>query len=75
MILLNQACLTVCPVSPDLMDYDWQYIVYMFNMNYTPESMRTAYHKEEKRKSQIASDDLLRDLGYSDKDILEKKEI
>lgn len=72
MILLNQDFLKVCPVHPDLMDDDYHYIVFEFNMNYTIESVRHGYleSKKQKKESEV-DDDLMRKLGYSDSDILQ----
>lgn len=64
----------VCPVSPDLMDYDYQYILYTFNMNYTAESMRNAYLKAQKKQEETVSNDMLRELGYNESDILNREE-
>lgn len=64
-----------CPVTPDLMDDDYQYIMFEFNMNYTVESVRHGYQEMKKKESENVSDDLLAKLGYTDADILNKHSI
>lgn len=62
----------VCPVDPSLMDNDWNYIVFEFNMNYTMESVRNGYLEAKKKEKESEVDiDLMRELGFSDADILE----
>lgn len=61
-----------CPIQPELMDDDYNYIMFEFQMNYTVDSIRNGYIKVQKEKENKASDDLLHKLGYSDKDILNK---
>lgn len=63
----------VCPVSPDLMDDDWQNIIFEIQMNITRESFAKFYHDEKKKKASQVSDDVMRKLGYSDADILKTK--
>lgn len=42
-------------------------------MNYTADSFRKGYFEDMKEKESKASDELLRELGYSDSDILNKR--
>lgn len=59
--ILNQVFLKVCPVNPDYMDADWNYIINEFNMNFTVDSFRSAY---QKLKSEKVDADVLEELGY-----------
>lgn len=63
-----------CPVNPDLMDDDYNYIIFEFQMNYTIDSVRHGYIENQKKQKERVQDDLLRKLGYSDSDILKRKE-
>lgn len=65
----------VCPVKAEYQDDDYQYILFEFNMNYTPEGVRNGYHEIKKKEKENASDDLLMELGYTDSDILNKHDI
>lgn len=67
------AYLKVCPISPDLMDDDWDYIVNEFNMNYTTEFIRQGYLEQKEKETSVPDDDLLKKLGYSDNDLLKRK--
>lgn len=69
-MLLNQAYLKVCLASSDYIDDDWHYIVYEFNMNYTEDMLREGYHEMKQKAEQIPDDDILRELGYTDEDLL-----
>ena len=62
-----------CPVSPDLMDEDYQYIMFEFNMNYTVEGVRHGYLKHKEEKNKIPTDELMAELGYSDEDVLNRE--
>lgn len=62
-----------CPIAPELMDDDYNYIIFEFQMNYTADSIRAGYYKIKKDKENKASDELLHQLGYSDQDILNNK--
>lgn len=73
LLILNLAYLTVLKTDSELMDDDWNFIIYEFQMNYTADSIRHGYYEQKKQKEQKASDDLLRKLGYSDTDILKNK--
>lgn len=64
----------VSTVEPSLMDSDYDYIMFEFNMNYSVDSVRSAYHEAKQKEAERASDDLLRKLGYSDSDILNRKD-
>lgn len=59
----------VCPVSPDLMDDDWCYIIFEFVMNYSIDSFRTSYAKNKEDESKKVKADTLRKLGYSEEQI------
>lgn len=61
-------------VNRDLMDRDYNYIMYEFNMNYSLESLRRGYLKAKKEEKERVSDDVLRSLGYSDSDILKRND-
>ena len=61
----------VCPVNIEYQDLDWNYIIYEFNMNYSLDSIRLAYQKT-KKESEKPTNDLLRELGYTDDDLLKK---
>ncbi len=61
-------------VNRDLMDRDYNYIMYEFNMNYSLESLRRGYLKAQKEEKERVSDDVLRSLGYSDSDILKRND-
>lgn len=63
-----------CPVNPDLMDDDYNYIIFEFQMNYTIESIRHGYIENRKKQNDRVKDELLKKLGYSDSDILNRKE-
>lgn len=69
-MLLNQVYLKVCQVPTDLQDDDWNYIVFEFSMNFTLDSIRTAYFKEKEEKEKMLDNDTLRALGYTDEDLL-----
>lgn len=63
-----------CPVPKELMDDDWNWIIHEFNMNYTDESIRNGYQEEKKKEAQKVDNDLMRELGYTDEDILNKRD-
>lgn len=63
-----------CPVKTELQDDDWEFIVFEFNMNYSVDSMRSAYQEAIKKEKSHVDDDLLISLGYTDKDLLERRE-
>lgn len=73
MLILNLAYLTVYQIPADLIDDDYNYIIFQFQMNYTADSFRKGYFEDMKEKESKASDELLRELGYSDSDILNKR--
>lgn len=50
-------------------DWDYNYIVFEYFMNYSLESLRTSYHKAKKQEQERVSDDLLLELGYSMDDV------
>lgn len=64
----------VSRVPPELMDNDYNYIMFEFNMNYSIESVRNGYIKGKKAKSERVSDDILLRLGYTDKDLLNRRD-
>lgn len=70
MILTSQHLLKGCQVQNDLCDGDWAFIVYEFFMNFSVDSLRHSYFENQKKKETEVSDDLLRELGYSEDAIL-----
>ncbi len=74
MLLVNRGCSMASVVNRDLMDRDYNYIMYEFNMNYSLESLRRGYLKSQKEEKERVSDDVLRSLGYSDSDILKRND-
>ncbi len=63
------------PVNKELMDNDYQYIVFEFNMNFSIDSLRKSYYESKKKLKENDNDDILRELGYSDSDILNKHDL
>lgn len=64
-----------CQVQPELMDDDYDFIIYEFMMNYSVESIRNGYWERKKKESQKVDNDLLLELGYNDDDLLNKREL
>lgn len=67
---MNQVYLKVCPVKPEYQDEDWNYIVFEFSMNFTVDSVRSAYWKSKEEQNKFVDKEMLRELGYNDEDIL-----
>lgn len=51
-------------------DDEWLHIIYEFAMNYSVDSLRKGYFENQKAEKEKASNELLRNLGYSESDIL-----
>lgn len=54
-------------------DEDLDFLLYDFAMNYSIDSLRTGYNKWMENENSKVDDDLLRELGYSEEDILMNK--
>lgn len=68
MELINRVCFQTFPVKDnEYIDDDLNYILFEFNMNYTVDSVRSVYHEN---RNNTVSDDILRELGYDDEDIM-----
>lgn len=69
MELINLVSFREFPVkNKDYIDDDFNYIVFEFCMNFSLESVRSAYFENKKNKP--VSENILRELGYDDDDIL-----
>lgn len=68
LILFSQVCLT--GLKPDIDDENYDFLVYDFAMNYSMDSLRQGYFKWKEKEDSKVDDDLLRELGYSEDDIL-----
>lgn len=69
MELINLVSFQEFPVkNKDYIDDDLNYILFEFIMNFTTESVRSVYWENKNNKP--VSDDILRELGYDDDDIL-----
>lgn len=51
-------------------DEDLEFLLYDFAMNYSIDSLRKGYFDWKKKIESEVDDDLLRELGYSEDDIL-----
>ena len=51
-------------------DEDLEFLLYDFAMNYSIDSLRKGYFDWKKKNESEVDDDLLRELGYSEDDIL-----
>lgn len=59
------------PLPLNELDDDFMDFFFKFANTYTEESVLTGYIKDEKEKEKEVSDEDLKDLGYTDKDILD----
>lgn len=67
--------MTTYQVNKDLIDEDYTYILFEFNMNFTIDSIRSGYNENKKKQTENDNDDILAELGYSDEDILNKHDL
>lgn len=65
-----QDFLTASVQNKELQDSLYYYIWFEFLMNYDKLGIRDAYQKQKEKKRQEVDDDTLRELGYSEEDIL-----
>ena len=70
MSLAVQEFLTDCPVRAEYRDKDWEYIMFEYAMNFSLGSIREGYRQCKQKKAQEVDDNTLRELGYSEEDIL-----
>ena len=56
-----------------MQDTDWAYIIYEFAMNYSIESLRSGYQAQKEKEKQSVDNDLLRQLGYSEDSISQRR--
>lgn len=54
-------------------DEHLDFLLYDFAMNYSIDSLRIGYMKWKEKENSEVDDDLLRELGYSEEDILRNK--
>lgn len=65
-----QDFLTASVQNHELQDDLYYYIWFEFLMNYDKFGIRDAYQKQKEKKKHDVDDDTLRELGYSEEDIL-----
>lgn len=72
-MLVNKVYLQAYQTNSENIDDNYNHIIFEFGMNYTVDSIRECYIKRKKEMENKADAELLRSLGYSDKDILASK--
>ena len=65
-----QDFLTASVQNKELQDDLYYYIWFEFLMNYDKLGIRDAYQKQKEQKKNEVDDDTLRELGYTEEDIL-----
>ena len=70
LILFRKVCLTESTLLNNTDDENYNFLLYDFAMNYSLDSLRTGYQEWKKKEQAQIDDDLLRELGYSEEDIL-----
>lgn len=71
LVLFQKVCLM--GLNYNYEDEDLDFLLYDFAMNYSIDSLRTGYNKWMENENSKVDDDLLRELGYSEEDILMNK--
>lgn len=61
-------------IDEELIDDDYNYILWEYHMNFSLESLRNGYQELKEKKNSQVTDDILLELGYGDSDILNRKE-
>ena len=69
-ILWTTVYFRTLPLPLNEIDDDYLDFFFMFANTYTEESVLTGYIKSEEKKEKEVADDALKELGYTDKDIM-----